>query len=192
MNRIETQVQLEGRSRSVDQPPASGQSVAAAKPGRSSSAASSAARPATSAPKSTTRVAGCVQLQLRAAAMRRTAPPQNRRTSQRVILKSGQGLQARDPPSALAPDLRVRVVAHGSVGALPVPRTSFWARFLFEHCACFRPVHRVAAWMSALADGLVVTLHNPEAVRAAVRAAGRGDPCAPEQGGAAPCRRDQL
>ena len=29
----------------------------------------------------------------------------------------GQGLQARDPPSALAPDLRVRVVAHGSVGA---------------------------------------------------------------------------
>ena len=26
--------------------------------------------------------------------------------------------------------------------------TSFWARFLFEHCACFRPLHRVAAWMS--------------------------------------------
>ena len=25
---------------------------------------------------------------------------------------------------------------------------SFWARFLFEHCACFRPVHRVAAWFS--------------------------------------------
>ena len=41
------------------------------------------------------------------------------------------------------------------VSAPPVPRlfprtlygTSFWARFLFEHCACFRPVHRVAAWM---------------------------------------------
>ena len=28
-----------------------------------------------------------------------------------------KGLQAGDPPSALAPDLRVRVVAHGSVGA---------------------------------------------------------------------------
>ncbi len=26
--------------------------------------------------------------------------------------------------------------------------TRFWARFLFEHCACFRPLHRVAAWMS--------------------------------------------
>ena len=24
--------------------------------------------------------------------------------------------------------------------------TSFWARFLFEHCACFRPLGRVAAW----------------------------------------------
>ena len=42
------------------------------------------------------------------------------------------------------------------LSAPPVPRlprtlygTSFWARFLFEHCACFRPVHRVAAWMSA-------------------------------------------
>ena len=42
------------------------------------------------------------------------------------------------------------------VSAPPVPRlfahtpygTSFWARFVFEHCACFRPVHRVAAWMS--------------------------------------------
>ena len=49
------------------------------------------------------------------------------------------------------------------VSAPPVPRlfprtlcgTSFWARFLFEHCACFRPVHRVAAWMSA--QGLTVS-----------------------------------
>ena len=87
------------------------------------------------------------------------------------------------------------------VSAPPVPRlfprtlygTSFWARFLFEHCACFRPVHRVAAWMSAQwADGLAGDAgRQPEAVRAAARAAGRGDPCAPEQGGAAPCRRDQ-
>ena len=49
------------------------------------------------------------------------------------------------------------------VSAPPVPRlfattpygTSFWARFLFEHCACFRPVHRVAAWMSG--EGLSVS-----------------------------------
>ena len=49
------------------------------------------------------------------------------------------------------------------VSAPPVPRlfinslygTSFWARFLFEHCACFRPVNRVAAWMSG--QGLVVS-----------------------------------
>ena len=42
------------------------------------------------------------------------------------------------------------------VSAPPAPRlfprtlygTSFWARFLFEHCACFRPVHRIAAWMA--------------------------------------------
>ena len=43
------------------------------------------------------------------------------------------------------------------------------------------------------ADGLAGDAgRQPEAVRAAVRAAGRGDPCAPERGGAAPCRRDQL
>ena len=49
------------------------------------------------------------------------------------------------------------------VSAPPVPRlfartpygTSFWARFLFEHCACLRPVHRVAAWMCG--QGLAVS-----------------------------------
>ena len=49
------------------------------------------------------------------------------------------------------------------VSAPPVPRlfrrtlygTSFWARFLFEPCACLRPVHRVAAWMSG--QGLAVS-----------------------------------
>ena len=49
------------------------------------------------------------------------------------------------------------------VSAPPAPRlfprtlygTSFWARFLFEHCACFRPLHRVAAWMSG--QGLPVS-----------------------------------
>ena len=42
------------------------------------------------------------------------------------------------------------------VPAPPVPRLfprtpyaiSFWARFVFEHCACLRPLHRVAAWLS--------------------------------------------
>ena len=33
---------------------------------------------------------------------------------------------------------------------------------------------------------------QPKALHTAVRAAGRGDPRAPEQGGAAPCRRDRL
>ena len=45
------------------------------------------------------------------------------------------------------------------VSAPPVPRLfrgtpygiSFWARFLFELCVCLRPVHRLAAWMSAQA-----------------------------------------
>ena len=49
------------------------------------------------------------------------------------------------------------------VSAPPVPRlfpntpygTSVWARFLFEHCACLRPVHRVAAWLSG--QGLAVS-----------------------------------
>ena len=49
------------------------------------------------------------------------------------------------------------------VSAPPVPRLfpntpygiSFWARFLFEHCACFRPLHRVGAWLCA--QGLSVS-----------------------------------
>ena len=43
------------------------------------------------------------------------------------------------------------------VSAPPVPRLflrtaygiSFWARFVFEHCACFRPLRRIAAWFSS-------------------------------------------
>ena len=52
------------------------------------------------------------------------------------------------------------------VSAPPVPRlfprtlygTSFWARFLFEHCACLRPLHRVAAWFSSQAGTLADSL----------------------------------
>ncbi len=50
----------------------------------------------------------------------------------------------------------MRVLACGSDGA-PVPRLfprtlygiSFRARFLFEHCACFRPLRRIAAWFTS-------------------------------------------
>ena len=49
------------------------------------------------------------------------------------------------------------------VSAPPVPRLfprtaygiSFWARFLFEHCACLRPLRRIAAWFSS--QGLAVS-----------------------------------
>ena len=49
------------------------------------------------------------------------------------------------------------------VSAPPVPRLfrgtpygiGFWARFLFELCVCLRPVHRIAAWMSA--HGLAIS-----------------------------------
>ena len=74
----------------------------------------------------------------------------------------GQGPQARDPPPAVAPDLRLRLAAHRRAGA-PAPRrpantlygTCFWARFLCEPCTCLRPVHRVAAWLSG--PGLAVS-----------------------------------
>ena len=49
------------------------------------------------------------------------------------------------------------------MSAPPVPRLfrgtpygiGFWARFLFELCVCLRPVHRIAAWMSA--HGLAIS-----------------------------------
>ena len=127
--------------------------------------------------------------------MRRTAPRNHPRRDR------GQGLQARDPPSALAPDLRVRVVAHGSVGApgaAAVPQDALRDQLLGTlpvRALCLLPPRapRCRVDVRPRADGLAGDAgRQPEAVRAAVRAAGRGDPCAPEQGGAAPCRRDQL
>ena len=66
--------------------------------------------------------AGCVRLRTVRAALcaerRRGIHPRRDR---------GQGPQAGDPPSALAPDLQLRVVAHGSVGAAgaaPVPQNA--------------------------------------------------------------------
>ena len=78
------------------------------------------------------------------------------------------------------------------VSAPPAPRlftntpygTSVWSRFLFEHYACLRPLHRVAAWLSdqglpvspgTLADSVprFVSLFEPlvEAIRARQNAA---------------------
>ena len=113
----------------------------------------------------------------------------------------GQGPQAGDPPVALAQGLRVRVVAHGSLGApgaAAVPQDALRDQLLGA-----LPV-RALCLLPPPAPGCRVVLQpgaaglagdpgrQPEAVRAAVRAAGRSDPCAPEQGGAAPCRRDRL
>ena len=52
------------------------------------------------------------------------------------------------------PDVRLRLLAGGGLGAAgaeAVPNTAFgtsvWSRVLYEHYACRRPVHRVAAWL---------------------------------------------
>ena len=54
-----------------------------------------------------------------------------------------------------APSLRAEAVRLETLLPRTLYGTSFWARFLFEHCACFRPVHRVAAWFSS--QGLTVS-----------------------------------
>ena len=87
-----------------------------------------------SAPKSSNR------RRMRACAPVRSALCRQRRRGIHPRRDRGQGLQARDPPSALAPDLRC-ASSPIEVSAPPAPRlfprtiygTSFWARFLFEH-----------------------------------------------------------
>ena len=88
------------------------------------------------------------------------------------------------------------------VSAPAVPRlfpntpygTSVWSRFLFEHYACLRPLHRVAAWLGdqglPVAPGTLADSAPP--LRAPVPAARRGDPRAAERIRAAPRRRDHL
>ena len=113
----------------------------------------------------------------------------------------GQGPQACDPPSALAPGLRLRVVADRSVGApgaAAVPQDALRDQLLGA-----LPV-RTLRLLPPPAPGCRVDVRpgaadlagdagqQPEALRAAVRAGGRCDPRAPERGGAAPCRRDRL
>ena len=66
--------------------------------------------------------AGCVRLRTV-----RAAQCAERRRGIHPRRDRGQGPQAGDPPSALAPDLQLRVVAHGSVGAAgaaPVPQNA--------------------------------------------------------------------
>ena len=171
---------------------------------RSASAASSAARPATaapngpgsrSAPKSTTSAARCVRVRTVRAALcaerRRGIHPRRDR---------GPGPQARDPPTALAPELRLRVVAHGSVGASGAAACSpqHPTGPASGRASCSSTVPACAPCTASRVDvrpgagGLAGDAgRQPEALRGAVRAAGRGDPRAPEQGGAAPRRRDQ-
>ena len=88
------------------------------------------------------------------------------------------------------------------VTASPVPRlfpntpygTSVWSRFLFEHYACLRPLHRVAAWLGepGAAGRARHAGRQRAALHAAVRTARRGDPRAPKRSCHAPCRRDDL
>ncbi len=113
----------------------------------------------------------------------------------------GQGLQTRHPAPPVAPGLRLRVVADRSVGApgaAAVPQNALRDQLLGA-----LPV-RTLRLLPPPAPGCRVDVRpgaadltgdagqQPEALRAAVRAGGRGDPRAPERGGAAPCRRDRL
>ena len=113
-------------------------------------AASSTARPATAAlsgqgsrsaaKRRAQSAGGCVRLRTVRAALcaerRRGIHPRRDR---------GKGPQARDPPSALAPDLQVLVVAHGSVGApgaAAVPQNALRDQLLgalFVRALCLLP-----------------------------------------------------
>ena len=113
----------------------------------------------------------------------------------------GQSPQTRDRPSALAPELRVRVLAHGSVGAPgapAVPQNALWDQLLGAlpvRALCLLPPRatRCRVVLQPGGGGLARDAgRQPEALHAAVRARGRGDPRAPEQGDAAPCRRNKL
>jgi len=113
----------------------------------------------------------------------------------------GQGLQARDQPSTLAPDLRLRILAGGSVGAPGAAAVrpdalrdqllgAFPVRTL-RLLPARAPRRRVVLqpWTGGLAGNAG---QQPQALRGAVRDAARGDSRAPEHHGAAPCRRDLL
>ena len=113
----------------------------------------------------------------------------------------GQGPQARDRPSAPSPDLRVRVLADGSVGAAGAPAVRqhalrgqrvgvlpLRALCLFPHAQRRRGVDVRPGTGDIARD---VGQQCPP-FHAAVRAALRGDPRAPEHRDPASCRRDLL
>ena len=150
---------------------------------RNASAASSTARPATAAPsgpgsrsepKRVQPAAGCVRLRTVRAALcaerRRGIHPRRDR---------GQGPQAGDPPVALAQGLRVRVVAHGSLGApgaAAVPQNALRDQLLGALpvralCLLPPPAPGCRVILQPGAGGLAGDPgRQPEAVRAAVRA----------------------
>ena len=112
-----------------------------------------------------------------------------------------QGPHTQDRPSPVAPELRLRIVAPGSVGApggAAVPQHALRDQLLGTLpvralCLLPAPAPRCRVAVRPGAGGLARDAgQHSEALRGAVRAGGRGDPRAPERGGAAPCRRDHL
>ena len=112
-----------------------------------------------------------------------------------------QGPHTQDRPSPVAPELRLRIVAPGSVGApggAAVPQHALRDQLLGTLpvralCLLAAPAPRCRVAVRPGAGGLARDAgQHFEALRGAVRAGGRGDPRAPERGGAAPCRRDHL
>ena len=113
----------------------------------------------------------------------------------------GQGPHPQDRAPALAPGLRVCVLAPGSdsaAGAAAVPRNALRNQLLGTV-----PVRTLCVPAPAVPGRGVVcgpgaaglaghAGQQPEALRGAVRPALRGDPRAPEHRGAASCRRDRL
>ena len=140
--------------------------------------------------------AGCVHLRPLRAVLRA-----ERRRGIHPRRERGQGPQARDQPPALAPDLRVRVLADrglGAAGAAVVPRHALRNHLL--GALCVRTVRLPAPGaphrgmdVGPGAGGLAGDAgQQPEALRAAVPASIRGDPRAPERGDPALRRRDLL
>ena len=111
------------------------------------------------------------------------------------------GPQACDPPPAVAPDVRLRIVARGSVGAPHAAAVCQHAlrrqRLVALPVRALRlpapPAARSRLDVRPGAAALPGDAGRQRApLRAAVRAAGRRDPRAPEHGDAAPCRRDHV
>ena len=160
------------------------------------------ARPATAAPRAsgdegTTQPAkGCAHPFLL-----RQALCHQRRALHEPHRDRGQGPHPEDRPAALAPGLRLRVLAPGgdcAAGAAAVPRNALRNRLLGTV-----PVRALCVPAPAVPGRGVVrgpggaglaghAGRQPEALRAAVRPALRGDPGAPEPDGGAPRRRDRL